>query len=175
MSTAASTMSTLTEWTQSHFQAIYAATSEDAFNAAIDAFFSPNVEMYNNEKKMTREDAREEIAQRWRGAQRVDVKWENSIEVPKEGEGLTGKEAGLVSGFFVVTRSLRFRVRAAPMQQLNYVTFNGRVEQDPAVEPDEQGDRRRITYLYQTSVDKAAPLHLHPIPNAPIKEDETKA
>ena len=144
MSTAATTMSTLTEWTQSHFQAIYAATSEDAFNAAIDAFFSPNVEMYNNEKKMTREDAREEIAQRWRGAQRVDVKWENSIEVPKEGEGLTGKEvrssshhsllvlltdlnkAGLVSGFFVVTRSLRFRVRAAPMQQLNYVTFNGR-------------------------------------------------
>ena len=48
------------------------------------------------------------------------------------------------------------------------------VEQDPAVEPDEQGDRRRITYLYQTSVDKAAPLHLHPVPDAPIKEDETK-
>lgn len=35
-----------------------------------------------------------------------------------------------------------------------------RIEQDPTAEPDEHGDRRRIVHLFETTLDKAAPIHL---------------
>jgi len=94
----------------------------------------------------------------------ASVKWENYMVVPKDGDN--PDEAGIVAGFLVVTRSLKFRIRAAPAQLQTILTLNSKIEQDVTAEGDEDGDRRRIVHLFMTLVDKRPPIHFaHPRAN----------
>ncbi|KAI0050811.1 hypothetical protein FA95DRAFT_1570376 [Auriscalpium vulgare] len=117
----------LTDWAQTGLAAIYTASSEEAVHTAVEAFFSPNVEIHLNEEKLSREEMRQRILDKWH-AGKIGVKWENVLEVPRE-------ESEAVC----------------------------RIEQDPSVQPDEHGDRRRVTYLYETEVSKRPPIHLHSV------------
>ncbi|KAI0069082.1 hypothetical protein BV25DRAFT_91939 [Artomyces pyxidatus] len=153
----------LIEWVQSHLNDIYTAPTEDAFHAAVGAYLSPNAEIYVNEQKMTRAEKEDRILAQWHAANRVSVKWENAIEVPKD-EGLGGFPTGLVGGFYVVTHTMKIRIRAGPMQYYTAVAIQARIEQDPSIQPDEHGDRRRVVYLYETEADKRAPTFIHPVP-----------
>lgn len=77
---------------------------------------------------------------------------------------------------------MKFRIRAGPAQQLSYNSFSARyatctpcaslpadqlcrIEEKADVERSaEDGSRLRITELFLTSVHKAAPIHISPIP-----------
>ncbi|KAG1751717.1 hypothetical protein EDB19DRAFT_1197885 [Suillus lakei] len=64
----------------------------------------------------------------------------------------------------MITRSMRFRIRAAPAQRQTHIDFSARVKLQQ-VQADED-DRLRITSLYHTSVVKSAPIYFampHPV------------
>ncbi|THH18340.1 hypothetical protein EW146_g2645 [Bondarzewia mesenterica] len=94
------TSAPLTEWAQSRLKAIYSAPDEVSLNSAVDSFFSPNIIMMSNDKKVTRDEAREEIAQQLRVAQRADVNYESMNEMSSgKGEGLISEQASAIGDF----------------------------------------------------------------------------
>ncbi|EDR07635.1 uncharacterized protein LACBIDRAFT_327502 [Laccaria bicolor S238N-H82] len=81
------------------------------------------------------------------GGSHAKVIFKDVFEVPEEG-------GGIVAGFFTVTRNLKFRIRAGPAQRIESVSFSAKLERTA-------GDDFRIIQLYITTVNKAAPIHLH--------------
>ncbi|KII95398.1 hypothetical protein PLICRDRAFT_170055 [Plicaturopsis crispa FD-325 SS-3] len=145
----------LQAWAQTHLSALYESSDP---NAAFEAAFSPSAQIYLNHEALGRPDLKERVVGRvGAAANGASVKWENIIAVPKE----KGDEnAGIVAGFLVVTRSLRFRIRAAPAQTQTFITISAKIEQDPSVAPDASGDRRRIVHLFETALDQVPQIHL---------------
>jgi hypothetical protein len=85
-------------------------------------------------------------------------------------------QEGIVAGVMTVTRTSKFRVRAAPVRTQSVIIFSSkyvyvvwlsiqqvliescRIETDPSVSADLSGDRRRITQLFQTVVHQPVPI-----------------
>ncbi|KIM72864.1 hypothetical protein PILCRDRAFT_829531 [Piloderma croceum F 1598] len=147
----------LTTWAQRHISAIYEAQSEDDLHNAFEAAFSPSLETFVNHEQMSRESIKDDMVQRRAAAISSSVKWENVMVVPKNPE--KPDEAGIVAGFLIITRSLRFRIRVSHAQLLTTLTINAKIEQDATAVADEHGDRRRIVHLFMTMEDKRAPIH----------------
>lgn len=73
-----SSLPSLTEWTQSRLTSIYTATSPEAFHAALDAFYSPNIDATINEEKQSRDDIRSTMEASWRFAGNgCEVEWKD--------------------------------------------------------------------------------------------------
>ncbi|KIM80538.1 hypothetical protein PILCRDRAFT_822258 [Piloderma croceum F 1598] len=161
----------LTTWAQRHISAIYEAQSEDDFHHAFEAAFSPSLETFVNHEQVSRESIKDDMVQRRAAAISSSAKWENVMAVPKDQE--KPDEAGIVAGFLIVTRSLRFRIRVSHAQLLTILTINAKIEQDAAAVADEHGDHRRIVHLFMTMADKRAPIHFpHPrLTNSGENED----
>jgi len=132
----------LTTWAQRHISAIYEAQSEDDLHHAFEAAFSPSLETFVNHERVSRESIKDDMVQRRGAAISSSVKWENVMAVPKDREKpdevhflckiclrhilmLCG-QAGIVAGFLIVTRSLRFRIRVSHAQLLTILTINAK-------------------------------------------------
>lgn len=73
-----SSLPSLTEWTQSRLTSIYTATSPETFHAALDAFYSPNIDATVNDEKQTRDNIREKMEASWRFAGNgCEVEWKD--------------------------------------------------------------------------------------------------
>jgi hypothetical protein len=137
-----STESDLTTWAHQHISAIYEANSDHDLRKAFENTFSPSSEFFVNHQRVSRESMKEDMTKRRAACVSASVKWENSMVVPKDGDKpdevcsyvtrnqnftlILCCQAGIVAGFLVVTRSLKFRIRAAPAQLQTILTVNAK-------------------------------------------------
>ncbi|TFK45414.1 hypothetical protein OE88DRAFT_1639926 [Heliocybe sulcata] len=141
----------LESWAKSRIASLYETLEEEQFHTAFDSCFSPDAQVIMNHEPVSRDNAKSDLLTKRFAAQSATVKWENVISVPKEGDD----NVGVVAGFCTITRTMKLRIRAAPAQR----TTQCAVDRDTS-DPAETGDNRRIVNLWQTTVDKAAPIHL---------------
>ncbi|THU90352.1 hypothetical protein K435DRAFT_728446 [Dendrothele bispora CBS 962.96] len=154
------TTPSLTDWAKTRIGSLYELHStsgeeQQAQQTGAGLVFAPNVQIFHNHKQTSPEDFQKEISQTF-GSVGSSVEWKECVEVPGE-----DSREGIVAGFLVVTRTLKFRIRAGPAKNNTFVSFSAKIEEDANSEADGQGDRRRIVQLFHTSSSKAAPVHLH--------------
>ncbi|KAG5640601.1 hypothetical protein H0H81_011792, partial [Sphagnurus paluster] len=87
----------------------------------------------------------------------------------------------IVAGWFIVTRSLKFRIRVGHAQTIETIAFSAKnvplcpappqTNIDPAIHriirdaSVKSGNQQRIVELFQTVSDQAAPIHLQGVPS----------
>ncbi|OAX40133.1 hypothetical protein K503DRAFT_799080 [Rhizopogon vinicolor AM-OR11-026] len=150
----------LISWTQSHLGALYEARDEEAFTSAFDAVFFPSCKVRENHTPSTLSNFTNGILSHSAASAGVTLSWENLITT-----GDSTDEPSVVSGTLIVTRYLKFLIRAAPAQHQTYINFSAKVE-NRVVQADEYDDLRHITSLYYSSVDTTPPIHFatpHPV------------
>ncbi|KDQ56211.1 hypothetical protein JAAARDRAFT_36394 [Jaapia argillacea MUCL 33604] len=145
----------LTTWVKTHLAAVYEATEEDDLRSSFEMVFAPEVEIHLNHELVSRDEMRDKLMQGRFAASSASLEWKNVMCVPKEDAELTG----LVAGYFVIDRTSKFRIRAAPAHRTMTCTFSAKIDDIPSVEADEHGDKRRIVHMFQTSLNEAAPIH----------------
>ncbi|KAG2131641.1 hypothetical protein DEU56DRAFT_981852 [Suillus clintonianus] len=143
----------LISWTQSRLGALYEVREDEAFTSAFNAVFSPSCEVRMNHTLSTLDAFKDSISACRAASIGITLSWENMITAA----GDSPDESSVVSGTLKITRSMRFRIRAAPAQHQTHINFSARVELQQ-VQANED-DRRRITSIYHTSVDKMSPIH----------------
>ncbi|PPQ79996.1 hypothetical protein CVT24_003851 [Panaeolus cyanescens] len=156
----------LASWFRSTFEALYTPLSDSTsspdshLSNLLSQTFSTASEQYLNHERVSLDDLSKNI---WEGNALLagaTVDWRELIEVPgtPAAEPNGEKEAGIIAGFFVVTRSSHIRIRVGPAQRLNYNSFSAKVVSPPSSTP--QNPQYRISQLFITSLDEAAPIHL---------------
>ncbi|OJA15370.1 hypothetical protein AZE42_12349 [Rhizopogon vesiculosus] len=143
-----------TSWTQSRLGALYEVREDEAFASTFDAVFSPSCEVRVDHTPSTVDAFKESISSRRAAGAGITLSWENVIATSDSPD-----ESSVVAGTLIVTRNMKFRIRAGPAQRQTHINFSARVEQDPSIQADEHDDHRRITSFYHTSVDKTPPIH----------------
>ncbi|KAI9575046.1 hypothetical protein HD554DRAFT_2166488 [Boletus coccyginus] len=145
-----------TSWIQLRLTALYEDVSaQDAFDRA----FSPACEVRLNHDVHSLQSLKDDLASRRVAATHVSVAWDANVVSTNDDNP---EEPAVVAGALVVTRFLPFRIRVSPAQRRTHVHFSARIEQDASAQ---DGDRRRITSFYYTSVDRTPPIHF-PVPRA---------
>ncbi|KAF9490961.1 hypothetical protein BDN71DRAFT_1453614 [Pleurotus eryngii] len=157
-------MSILIPWLQDRFSKIYDISSSqneggpiEDFSAGFDAAFASNILITINGEEVSRDGLREGIISSTFAATHIQVEWKDLIEVPNQGSDDSDLVTGMVAGQLVTTRSLKFRIRAAPAQNQTITIFQARIENDTTIS---SGDPRRITQLYYTTLSKPVPVHV---------------
>lgn len=80
-------LSTLTEWSAKHTEAIFAAKTVDECLIAIDQTFAIDVSGTGNGKSLTREDiSKSVLSLRERSETGLKVRWRESVEIPSDAE-----------------------------------------------------------------------------------------
>jgi len=153
--------SPLTAWIKSHLGSLYLGKStvgeQSDFQTVFNSTFSKNVSIYVNHEQISRDEFESEMrASRSALSRPSTIDWKEILEIPKSEENITSAPTGIVAGFFVVTRLMKFRIRASNAKIHSYNSFSAQVSQ--------REDQTRITELFLTHYSRAAPIHLHGIP-----------
>ncbi|KAJ4479224.1 hypothetical protein J3R30DRAFT_3404038 [Lentinula aciculospora] len=167
---------TLTEWAQSQFSSLYEHPGTDAnsspLQTKIQSMFSHTAQIYmNHTGPMSVEEFTKHLEQTF-STNKVEVEWKECFEIPDdtnhtENSGAEGK-TGIVTGYFIITRTLKFWIRATPAKNYTHVSLSAKIANvpdasqgsDESVKTSGGGDTRRIIQLFYTSVSKAAPVHI---------------
>ncbi|KAF9477109.1 hypothetical protein BDN70DRAFT_881532 [Pholiota conissans] len=168
MSSDSDTLATtrLALWLQTRFSELYESVpppEEADFKALFYTTFDDNAWIYFNHEKMN-EDKYLDRFNNWNIAvTRAEMDWKELIDASTSDSG-SNNESGIISGFFVVHRYMKFRIRASAAERLSCNTFSAKIEVKPNASPASDGSRLRITELVITTVDRAAPIHFPGIP-----------
>ncbi|KAH9485882.1 hypothetical protein JR316_0002797 [Psilocybe cubensis] len=160
---AMSSNASASQWLRNRFTSLYEAApppEEADFKALFVSIFSEDAQVWFNHEQISVDAFQEKITSANYAAKEASIDWKDLIEIP----GNDAEHEGIVAGSFVVTRSMKFRIRAAPAQRLNHNIFSAKINIDPTAQPDITGSKRRISEFFLTSFDKAAPIHLQSIP-----------
>ncbi|KAJ3995515.1 hypothetical protein F5050DRAFT_1573410 [Lentinula boryana] len=156
----------LAQWAQSKINALYEHpdTSLPDDNSAppiasrVQSLFAPNAQIYLNHTGPVLPEEFSKQLEKNLGTSKADVEWKECFEVLDDNEHDTESETryqvGIVAGYFIITRTLKFRIRAAPAKNYTHVSFSAKYESI--------GDRdtRQIVQLFYTSTSKPAPVHI---------------
>ncbi|KAF8845578.1 hypothetical protein BDN67DRAFT_986730 [Paxillus ammoniavirescens] len=145
----------MTSWIQPRLTGVYEAADDDAFQSSFGQLFSANCELRIDHAVHPLQTFKDDLASRRAAAKNVTVAWDDVISTNDD----KPDQPSVVAGSLVVTRSLPFRIRAAPAQRNTHIKFSAKIEQDASVQADEQNDQRRIISFYYTSVDRTPPIH----------------
>ncbi|KZT27191.1 hypothetical protein NEOLEDRAFT_1061311 [Neolentinus lepideus HHB14362 ss-1] len=155
----------LETWAKSRIAALYETTEEDRFDSAFESCFSSDAQIIMNHEPVSRENAKSDLLTKRFAAQQATVNWDNVMSASKEGDDKASHvtvrviwKIGIVAGFCTITRTMRLRIRAAPAQRTTQCTFSVKIDRDASGSAGSE-DNRRIVQLWQTAVDKAAPIH----------------
>ncbi|KAJ7592427.1 hypothetical protein C8J56DRAFT_928647 [Mycena floridula] len=148
----------LTEWLQTNLTGRYFEKKEegDQANAAAPVVFAPNAQIFLNHVSTSIEEYQQHH-ERNLMTSGATVEWKDVIEVPDSEEEGKAHEAGIVAGFLVVTRSMKFKVRATAAKSQTLITLSAKIEQSGE---DSEPDKRRIVQLFHTAAQKAVPIHI---------------
>ncbi|KAI9452285.1 hypothetical protein BJY52DRAFT_1293819 [Lactarius psammicola] len=138
----------LQEWTQTSFTDLYNLDKDPQTQT----LFASDAQITVNGDVLSLEKYDEHIREQRGGATRVDILWENVLANPED----ESVRSVLFKGSYTITRSLRFRLRAAPMQTSTHVVLEARVV--------EVNSERKIASLLQTETYDRTPVHLTPVP-----------
>ncbi|PPR02549.1 hypothetical protein CVT26_012017 [Gymnopilus dilepis] len=146
------------QWIQNKFTTIYESASPDQvsdFKTHLANVFHKDVEIYQNHQPISLGTFQDDLSQANAAHARSSIEWKEVFEVPPpEGDS----DTSIVAGSFIVTRSMKFRIRAAPAQRLNHNIFSAKVQRNKSGQ--EEDGQFLITQLFITSVQNAAPIHL---------------
>ncbi|KAH0839580.1 hypothetical protein J3R83DRAFT_496 [Lanmaoa asiatica] len=151
------TSTNATSWIQSRLTALYEDTN---FQDAFDQAFSPACEVRLNHAVHPIQEFKENFVSRRAAATHMSVAWNADLISTNDDKP---EQPTVVAGVLVVTRSLPFRIRVTAAQIQTHIHFSAKIEQDASVQ---DGDQRRITSFYYTSVDRSPPIHLFVPPPA---------
>ncbi|KAF8635326.1 hypothetical protein AX17_003945 [Amanita inopinata Kibby_2008] len=157
----------LTSWFVTHTEALHSQLppGDNLLQDAFKAMFADEAKIVVNHEQVSVREYWEEVEKRRFAVVGESVEWRDVLE--RAGTGTGGGdgegEEGIVAGSYVLTRSLKFRVRVTPAQTTSHVVFSAKVRKW-------QGEERRIVEMFVTSVDKPVPVHFQHVPlqNAPV-------
>ncbi|KIK67757.1 hypothetical protein GYMLUDRAFT_36522 [Collybiopsis luxurians FD-317 M1] len=177
----ASTQS-LTDWAQSRFTSLYEGSptntdsgpveteteAESTPNASVldsqlQSMFTQNAQIFvNHSEPMSVEEFKNHLGQTF-GTNKATAEWKECFEVGDRNEETQSQAegtTGIVAGYLIVTRTLKFRIRATPAKNHTHISLSAKIVHDPEATSSTDQDKRRITQLFFTSVMKAAPIHI---------------
>ncbi|KAF8161662.1 hypothetical protein B0H34DRAFT_806824 [Crassisporium funariophilum] len=159
--------SDLSTWVQTHLGTLYESNqsgNEVEFEARFGSTFSDKALVYLNHEQISLDAFKTKIIATDFGAIRSTVEWKEIFET----ETHVNKDTveGLVAGFFIVTRTMKFRIRAGPAQNLSYNSFSAQISRDPNGHLGSGKIPYRISQLFITSLARPAPIHLQGISKA---------
>ncbi|PPQ83721.1 hypothetical protein CVT25_006125 [Psilocybe cyanescens] len=159
------------QWLRNRFTSLYEAApppEEADFKALFLSVFSEDSQVVFNHESMSIDTFQEKLTTANYAVSDASVDWKDLVEIPAH-DREAGAQEGIVAGSFVVTRSMKFRIRAGRAQRLNHNIFSAKIDTDHSAQPDINGSKRRITGFFITSLDKAAPIHLQGVPPQPAE------
>ncbi|EIW82447.1 hypothetical protein CONPUDRAFT_81921 [Coniophora puteana RWD-64-598 SS2] len=157
-------------WLQSHLTTLCESESEDSFHGSFDSVFAPGCQVIVNHTPASIDEFKDQLRTNLGASVSAKTSWENVITAsprsPSEdnqesSQGVTSDQASIVAAFVTITRSMKFRIRAAPAQRQSLVHLSAKIEGNGT----EEADGRRITSLLWTSVERTPPIHF-PTPHA---------
>ncbi|KAJ6476192.1 hypothetical protein C8R45DRAFT_1009172 [Mycena sanguinolenta] len=150
-----SSSSSLTDWIIAQFSVLYASQQQHSDDGATPlSAFAPDAEIHLNHTRADLEKFKEFVEGRRAVTSGVECKAEDLIETPVE-EG--NVEAGsIVAGRATLVRTHPFLIRAAPMKTTTVISFSAKIKQN--------GGKRQIVELFQTSADKPVQIALQAPP-----------
>ncbi|KAG6867591.1 hypothetical protein C0993_000812 [Termitomyces sp. T159_Od127] len=152
----------LKTWFQTKLESLYEVPShpdsEHSPHLSV-ALFTSRTQILLNHIPITFEDFQNDIRSQLQSSIHASVSWKDVMEVYNP-EDESQKQEGIVAGIYVVTRSLKFRIRAGPAQRKTTVVFSAKIERDPNIHDE---DARRVVHLHQTQLDEAVPIIIHGI------------
>ncbi|KAF5392954.1 hypothetical protein D9757_001277 [Collybiopsis confluens] len=158
----------LTSWAMSRFSALYdspaefqaeaTTTNTSSFESHIRSMFSKDAQIFvNHDGPMNAQDFQKHLGQTF-GANKTEVEWKECFETEDAENSTQGEpKNGIVAGYLIVTRTLKFRIRATPAKNYTHISLSAKIAHD---EQSTEADKRRITQMFFTSVTKAAPVHI---------------
>lgn len=139
---------TLTEWTKAHLTALYELTPTPDLDTTFSTTFSPSAEILINHSSISLNAFKEQISETRTASLASTVEFKSLSQVSSGAEGKSDQvrrtnrksrlshlqcvtwKAGIVAGCFLVTRSLKFRIRAASAQTYMHITFSAKYVTD---------------------------------------------
>ncbi|KAJ4496797.1 hypothetical protein C8R41DRAFT_918055 [Lentinula lateritia] len=183
-SAASSPQQSLTKWVQSQFSGLYEHPSPDTSDNAqdtdtnttrsrIQSMFTPTAQIYlNHTGPVPLEEFTKNLEQTF-GTNKTEVEWKECFEVPDnnkeekdDNHEVVEGETGIVAGYLIITRTLKFRIRATPAKNYTHVSLSAKIAREGTRvqgsdrSEEKSGDSRRIVQLFYTSASKAAPVHI---------------
>ncbi|KAJ3756634.1 hypothetical protein EV360DRAFT_84785 [Lentinula raphanica] len=157
------TSPSLAQWLQSEFTTLYenSEAEEDSANgisARIQYLFSPAAQIYiNHSGPLPSEEFLKHV--KAFGSTKAEVDWKECFDVNNNEE--QSDTAGIVAGYFIITRTLKFRIRAAPAKNITHVSFSAKISHEPGAE--KSSDTKQIVQLFYTFKSIPAPVHFQGI------------
>ncbi|KAF8628614.1 hypothetical protein AX15_003808 [Amanita polypyramis BW_CC] len=149
----------LAGWFRARIDGIRIAQEQDLL-AEFSHTFNDDARIMMNHKLISLDDFQSNLARRRFAEVGTVIEWkdivESKIEGGKEESGPPSVDEGIVAGVYVITRSLRLRIRAGPAQTQSHVVFSAKIQND--------SDGRKVSEFFLIVVDTAVPVSLSPIP-----------
>ncbi|KAJ3874669.1 hypothetical protein F5051DRAFT_416154 [Lentinula edodes] len=128
----------LTEWVQSRFSGLYEHPSPDTSDtnttqSRIQSMFTPTAQIYlNHTGPVPLEEFTKNLEQTF-GTNKTEVEWKECFEVPDsnkeekdDNHEVVEGETGIVAGYLIITRTLKFRIRATPAKNYTHVSLSAK-------------------------------------------------
>lgn len=121
--------SSLSSWFKARIERLHNVSEESDLQAQLGDIFTDNAHIVLNHKTVSVDDFNREFANRRFAVVGETLDWQHivdAVEDNAEGDDPCPDNAigGTVAGSYVVTRSLKFRIRAAPAQSKCHVVFS---------------------------------------------------
>ncbi|KAF7782879.1 hypothetical protein Agabi119p4_2255 [Agaricus bisporus var. burnettii] len=150
------------DWFKDCVQKLYQqdpTQGEKEQSSLLESIFDKNVNLLHNHKPMSLSEYMNSLSQSSFATAKTDLEWNVILSQEDEGEA----QGSIVAGHFVVTRYMKFRIRAAPAERLQHCFFSAKIRKDA---PSEGGAPYTVTEMFITSVFKQAPIHIANIPTS---------
>ncbi|KAJ3526955.1 hypothetical protein NMY22_g9961 [Coprinellus aureogranulatus] len=144
------------EWVKSQFETLFANPQDDGsrFQSVFSDSFSNSPTIKYNDKNVSLDEFKEQLEMGRFAVQQANMHWQHIAEHPSEEEGQS-----IVFGSFKVTRLSKIRIRAAPAEHRQSVSFEAKLEKTG-----KEDGPFKFAEVSLSSEDEAAPVHLADIP-----------
>ncbi|KAI0264215.1 hypothetical protein BC834DRAFT_884290 [Gloeopeniophorella convolvens] len=136
----------LQEWAQSALASLYSLDQDPPTQT----LFTSDAQITINDEAFTPDTFHERLSGLRGAASRVNISWEEARATLN-----ADSDSALFEGIYTITRSLKLRLRAAPMQSLTHAKVQAQL-----VGP---GTDLKIASLSQTETYERPPVNLHPV------------
>ena len=121
--------SSLSAWFKARIERLHNVSEESDLQTQLGDIFTDNARIVLNHKPVSVDEFNRELANRRFAVVGETLNWQHIVDAIEDNAGGDGPRpdneiGGTVAGSYVVTRSLKFRIRAAPAQRKCHVVFS---------------------------------------------------
>ncbi|KIL63781.1 hypothetical protein M378DRAFT_11871 [Amanita muscaria Koide BX008] len=146
----------LTTWFQGEIDKLYKIPQQADFDAEFARLFTSDARIILDHVPVSVDELRSTLAASQFAAVSQEVEWKDIQEKKvNEKDGESNEE--IVAGCYIVTRSLKFRIRVTPAQTKSHVVFSAKIRA--------HSGHKKLTEFFITIITKPVPVVLPHIPN----------